>query len=270
MNVRGYKMKIDFRFAVLVVSTALFFGGCSHNPKPLPDVPPTGPQVINVWQMIDPLPSKGVTYVDPKTGEDIHKAWAQLGNEQIRELLPNIDAEISVEKLDANGNLTYLVAKASATIGTYRVTMDYAQYRLEPVSESIINKSKPNGGKSNNPNNAVGFGRIGIGLRMTADVNTKKADINLGSLLALGVAASLNYLKGSLKVEIIGIGSADVGNLVLLPSVIDEGTIQKTLESMAAIKAKISDSKLTPHILAVKTTDTTYTTRDVKASLIGH
>jgi hypothetical protein len=247
-------MRIDFRFAILVVSAALFFGGCSQNPKPNSDVPPNCTQVLNEWQPTDPLPSKKVTYTDC-SGNDVTVAWAQLDNEKIRKLLPNINAEISVAKLDLSGNITYLVAKASAGSGDYRVTMDYSQYLLEPVIDS---KTKTE----------VGLGRIGVGMRMTADIHTIKADINLGSLFALGVAASMNKLRGTLRVDIFGIESNDVGNLIMLPSTLDEGSIQKTLESMAAIKAKISESNLTPYILAVKSTDKTYTTSAVKAKLL--
>lgn len=52
------------------------------------------------------------------------------------------------------------------------------------------------------------------------------------------------------------IGTTDVDNLTVTNAKIDETSVQKTLEGMAAIKAKIADSgtTLTPQILWVKPT----------------
>lgn len=81
---------------------------------------------------VDPIESPRVTYYD-STGTSVTKAWAQLSNKQIRDILPNIYTDISVAKRDVSGNLTYLVAKSTAEAGNYRVVMDYTKYRPESV-----------------------------------------------------------------------------------------------------------------------------------------
>ncbi len=204
---------------------------------------------------VDPIESPRVTYYD-STGTSVTKAWAQLSNKQIRDILPNIYTDISVAKRDVSGNLTYLVAKSTAEAGNYRVVMDYTKYRPESVVDGNSKKE-------------LGLGRIGVGLRMTADIQTTKSNIDLGSLFALGVAASLNKLSGTLSVQILGIGTDDVDSLTLTNAKIDETSIQKTLEGMAAIKSKIADSKttLTPQVLWVKPTAANITPSDVKNSL---
>jgi len=117
--------------------------------------------------------------------------------------------------------------------------MDYMKYRDEPIVDSD--------GK------VLGNGRVGIGLRLVAEISTAKADLNLGSLLVIGVNAKLGYLKGSLYVNVIGMDSSDITNLIPLTSVIDETAIQAALQSLAAVKSKIHDNAtlLTPHVVAV-------------------
>lgn len=206
---------------------------------------------------VDPLPSPKVTYYDA-TGKEVTKAWTQLNNKQIRALLPNIYADISIAKRDASGNLSYLVAKSTASKGSYRVVMDYTKYRPESVTDSVNQRE-------------LGLGRIGVGMRMTADIQTHSANVDLSSLFALGVAASTNKLSGTLSVQIIGISSDDVDALTITAAKIDETSIQKTLEGMAAIKAKIADEKtlLTPQILWVKPTSVGVAPEDVKKGLLS-
>jgi hypothetical protein len=205
---------------------------------------------------IDPLPSNIVTFNDPTTGDEITRAWAMLSNTRILELLGALHSDISVGKYDVNGSLTYLVGKATTSVGNYRVIFDYIQYKPEKVFDPTTKKE-------------LGYGRIGIGMRMTADIKTFSANVDLSSLFALGIAAATNKLTGKLSVDIYGISSKDVQQLFITSTSIDETSIQKTLESMAVIKSKVYDSatKLTPYILAVKPIDNKTTPEDVKLQI---
>jgi hypothetical protein len=189
---------------------------------------------------IDPLPSPTVTY-NNATGTEVTAAWSTLSTADTRKLLSDIHSEISVAKIDASGNLTYLVAKAAASTGDYQVVMDYTKYRTEEIQDKTTASS-------------LGTGRVGVGMRMKAMVHTTAANLDLGSLFQIGVAASLNKLNGSLTVDIIGIGGTD--DLILTPSQIDQTSIQKSLEALAGIKARISDDNthLDPQLLWVKPT----------------
>ncbi|MCA7969716.1 hypothetical protein LGM42_07385 [Burkholderia sp. AU39826] len=188
----------------------------------------------------DPLPSPKITYFDAKTGKEVTKAWVQLSNVEIRNILSNNRAEITVGKFDAAGNLTYLVSKVTGSAGSYRVVMDYCEYVGQTVTDD--------------QGNLIGQGRVGVGLRLTADVVTTKANVNLGSLLALGIAASSNQITGTMTVDSIGIRVPGGSGPILSNTAIDESSIQKTLESIAVIQSKIGDpsTKLDPQLLAVK------------------
>jgi hypothetical protein len=214
-----------------------------------------GGQAYQEFVPVDPIESPKVTFYD-STGASVTKAWAQLTNKQIRDLLPNIYTDIAVAKRDASGNLIYLVAKATTEAGDYRVVMDYTRYRPESVVDSTSKKE-------------LGTRRVGVGMRMTADIHTTKSNIDLSSLFALGVAAFLSKLSGSLAVHILGIGPADVDSLTLTNAKIDETSIQKTLEGMAAIKAKIADDNtvLTPQVLWVKPATVGVTPAEVRSGL---
>jgi hypothetical protein len=240
---------------IVSVVASLLLPGCAATTAEALKVSIPGAQGYKDFVPVDPLESPRVTYYD-STGEQVTKAWAQLSNEEVRKLLPNIYTVISVAKQDSSGNLTYLVAKATAEVGNYVVIMDYTKYRQESVTDEDSKRE-------------LGLGRIGVGLRMTAQVHTLKANIDLGSIFALGVAAATNKLTGSLAVHIIGITTTDVDNLTVTNAKIDETSIQKTLEGMAAIKAKIADSTttLTPQILWVKPTSRDVEPRDVMMSL---
>jgi hypothetical protein len=81
--------------------------------------------------------------------------------------------------------------------------------------------------------------------------------IDLGSLLAVGVAAKLGFINGKLSVACLGVNSPEITMLFPTPSDINETSIQRALEALAAIKSKIGDDKtiLTPQVIALKITD---------------
>lgn len=184
-----------------------------------------------------------------KNGEGIWQTlyWADLSknNDLINTYLPNHNASVVVIKKDESGSLKFLTATLSGDAGSYRVLMDYMKYRIEPIYSDANEAGKQE---------YLGTGKVGVGLRISADVVTYKTGVDLGSLLALGVAASQGYLKGSLSVDVIGIDSKDVTNLIPLNAVIDESSIQQALQALASIKTKLHDKDviLTPHVIAVR------------------
>jgi hypothetical protein len=163
-------------------------------------------------------------------------------NAKINDLLPNYSSSVVTYINSAEFGLKYLGASLSSKAGNYRVVLDFIKYRDEPIFD--------------NNNKLLAHGRVGVGLRMIADLKTFKADLDLGSLIAIGANAKLNNLKGSLYVDVIGMSSSEISNLVPFTSVIDETSIQSALQALAAIKSKLYDTntKLVPHIVAVNST----------------
>lgn len=196
------------------------------------------------YQPIDPLPADTVVRYDEATGQLEEVQWAELvatEPEAVRGLLPLQSAEVSVSKIDGTVGVSYLAASLTGELGTYTVIMDYMKYRVEDVYDESGNTS-------------IGNARIGVGLRIKAVVQTIEAGLNLGSLVAIGAQARLGTLRGGIAVDVIGIDSPDVVNLVPLTSEIDQTSIQSALQALASIKSKISegDTTLTPHVLAIR------------------
>ncbi len=194
------------------------------------------------WIIMDPpIRTPRVTVYDEISRKRINAYWSSLTNRQILRLLSNTTTEISVSKVDAYGKADYVVATATGEIGTYRIIMDFAPYMVEDAIGSVSLMK-------------IGDAKVGVGLRLTADVTTNTADIDLGSLMALGVAANLKQLQGTMRVDSIGIRLEDDSGIMLSNTKIDETGILKTLQMLAIVQSKIADKTtyLEPHVLSVK------------------
>lgn len=187
----------------------------------------------------DPRPSTHVNLFDQTQNKYVSVSWDSLPNaNRKRALLPIQSAQVSVSNQKVDGNLGYLDGSVSGEAGSYLVVMDYMKYRVEDVyHEGVL----------------LGSGRIGVGLRIKADVTTSKSNLNLGSIVNIGIEASNDNLKGTISVDIIGIDSKDVTNLIPLNSDINETSIQAALQALASIKSKVWEvDNITPHLLATK------------------
>jgi len=189
------------------------------------------------YQPTEPLPSLKVKIFDKENIVEKEIYWGSIPDSLKRTLLPLQSAQVSIKKMDIDGSIGYLGAGISAERGIYIVTMDYIKYRVEEVFDQ---------------GEYIGNGRIGVGLRIEVKVITSKANLNLGSLSALGMAAKMNNLKGDITVDIIGIDSEQITNLLPLSSEIDQTSIQSTLQALASIKTKLweDETAITPHFLA--------------------
>jgi hypothetical protein len=189
---------------------------------------------------IDPLPADQVTHYDP-SGVKLTEPWATLAPGSRSELLPIYSSNTVIEKLDASGSAKFLTASVSGDVGSYRLTLDFLKCRVEEI---------PRDGMTS----PTGYQRVGVGLRIVANVLTTEANIDMGSLMALGLAAKEGSVHGDLSIEVIGLDSASISQLFPMPSQIDQSSIQKVLEAAATIKSKLGDQTtiLTPHIMAIR------------------
>ncbi|WP_221074764.1 hypothetical protein [Agarivorans aestuarii] len=92
---------------------------------------------------------------------------------------------------------------------------------------------------------------VGIGVRLTANINVLKGQVDLGSLSALSIAAEAGSISGNMSVQTLGINGESIRSSLLFISKIDGTTIQNAIQSMASIKADINKDStiLTPRIL---------------------
>ena len=193
------------------------------------------------YQPIDAIPVSYVNIFDPNVNQEKKVHWKSISDMQtVRNLLPLQSAQVAVSKTDVTGKISYSSASLSAEKGSYEVIMDYMKYKVEDVYDKN--------------NKLIGNGRIGVGLRIKAKVVTSKANLNIGSLGQLGLEASANNLSGGISVDIIGIDSENVTNLIPLTSEINQTSIQSALQALASIKSKLWEDKttITPHLVAIQ------------------
>lgn len=163
--------------------------------------------------------------------------------ECILKFLPNEAVNVTVKQYNANGTSEYSPASVSAGVGNYTVVMDYTKFSAQKVYAE-------EGG-------CYGYAKVGIGLRITLTIETKKEGLNLGNLFGIGIAAEQKQLSGTLSMEILGMEGKEITSLVALPSEISPNSIQNALQAMASIKSQIyvPDTKLYPQIIAIKRTE---------------
>jgi hypothetical protein len=82
---------------------------------------------------------------------------------------------------------------------------------------------------------------VGIGLRLTADLYTRKGGINLSNLAALAVSADANQSSGSLTLQTLGIYNQQVASTFAVPTELSTASVQAALVSMGAVKAIVYD-----------------------------
>lgn len=228
----------------------VLLNGCATPPS----ITTTAKALYAPYAPVNPRQSFFVTYYD-KDGKMQTKAWSDMQNSEIRTQLPNILSEITVSSSDNNGHVSYLINNASVDVGHYDVTFDFMKYVVQSALDKATKKT-------------IGYGRIGVALRMTASLDTTTAKVNLGSLFAIGAAAEASSLNGNLQVQAVGINATDSE----IPSnvmPISQTSIQTVLQSLAVLKSKISDSQtvLTPYVLSVKSSDPSHTSDEVSSAL---
>lgn len=230
-------------FSTMLV-TILFTSGCAtFNQEQVALIQPISGDSYKGYRAIDPLPVSKVTKYDTATTSEIEVFWASITDKDVkRSLLPIQSSQVSVTKTDISGSASYLTASVSGEVGEYSVVMDYMKYRVEQVFDTN--------------NEFIGNGRVGVGLRIKANVQTSKASLNLGSVIALGLEAERGNLSGGISIDVIGIDSEGITNLIPMTSEIDQTAIQSALQALASVKAKLweDDVSITPHLVAMTET----------------
>ncbi|MTI29369.1 hypothetical protein E1171_00930 [Cytophagales bacterium RKSG123] len=160
---------------------------------------------------------------------------------EILDFLPNETVLVTISTFDESGNVVYLGNTVSESACDYVVTMDYVKYTTVKVitTDSLY---------------CIGLLKIGVGIRLTANITTFKANLNIGDLGAIGVAADENNLTGTLLLDVVGIESKDITSLIPLPKSISLASIQDAVEAIIVIKNKIYEdgTKIEPQVIAVK------------------
>lgn len=134
------------------------------------------------------------------------------------------DVYVRAYMMEADGKLTYLPASLSVKGKKIVVQQDYLNF-----------KDATHDGKTN---------KVGIVLRVQAELVTTKSDLNLNGLFAIGLAVKAGTAAGVLRIQVYGLSGEPISALIPMPSDLNETSLQNALQSVASLKAKLYDEKV--------------------------
>jgi hypothetical protein len=186
-----------------------------------------------------PMPIKTIDVYDAVQKKRVEADVLSLKSKEIRDRLTSTETLISIEKKDASGSLSYLGAGGKVAKGSYRVTFDYANYTNQNITFDA--------------DKSTAIGRIGVGLRITADLDTSENGVDLGGLLPIGLAAQSNKVSGRLSFRVYGMSNDKVALAVPTNAILDVTSIQQSFESAATVRVLfgLEDTKLEPYLIGV-------------------
>lgn len=194
------------------------------------------------WIMSDPpLRTEEITFYDIATGVTVTKNWGALKHEEKIRLLSDTFDEVAINSLDSEAKVSILgLGSTTGTAGRYKVVMDSISY----ITEDVVNKE----------NKKYADARVGVGLRVVADVTTYKANIDLSGLPALAAAVKAKKLSGTMTITTIGIVPKLDSGAMISTATINEDSVLNTIAKLAVLKSKMKDetTHLDPQVLWVK------------------
>jgi hypothetical protein len=222
------------RDSVLCTLGALVLCGCASTE-------PFNPALVRA-PMIPaavPMPIRTLEVYDPAQGKRVNKDVLSLKAAEIRGRLTSTATFITVEKRDSSGKLTYLGAGGEVSGGEYRVTFDYTNFTNQDIT--FTNSETP------------AIGRIGVGLRIVAELQTSGRKVDLGGLIPLGIAAQDNKVRGHLQFLVYGMSNDKVALAAPSQAILSVDAIQKAFEAAAAVRVLfgLDDTKLEPYLIGV-------------------
>jgi hypothetical protein len=145
--------------------------------------------------------------------------------------LANHDVDMRVFTRNQDGSVSYLTGKATLKNQRTIIQRDYMAYRWETI-----------GGKDR---------RVGILLRIEAEMTATGGNLDLGSLLAFGLAAKQNDTNGVLRVRVYGLSGEPISVNIPAPSDLSDASIQAAMEAVAVIKSAMYDDRVSviPQVL---------------------
>ncbi|MDL2042873.1 hypothetical protein MT371_12975 [Vibrio parahaemolyticus] len=120
-----------------------------------------------------------------------------------------------------DGKVEYLGSKLAARGKKVLFQQDYVSYKNVEIS-----------GKQK---------KVGILLRLEAEIVTKSADLNLNGIFAIGAAASAGTAAGKLRLKVFGLSGRPISEAIPAPSDISEQSLLNAFTAIATIKSKIYD-----------------------------
>ena len=179
-------------------------------------------QAAVVRTTLSPTPFEGPFLAIAKaTGSDFLDKSVTLKEKSKFALYQLVNHEVVLNTfiLKKDGKIMYLGNKLAASGEKVLFQLDYVSYQNVIVGD----KTK----------------KLGILLRIEAEVITRKADINLNGIFAIGAAVTSGSASGRLRVKIFGLSGKPIIEAIPSPSNISEDSLLNAFTSIASIKSKM-------------------------------
>lgn len=207
-------------------------------------------------------------------GDNVVKGYKY---KELLDSLPDNAVRMAIKEYDAKGKLSFGASSVGSEGHRYQVVLDYINVdstnikfyikihndeilsvkRVEDYGFSpprVNNQSPSSEDQERNVGNIVIPVYVGVGLRLTADLQVVRGTISLSSLGAIAAGVEAGRASGSLVVQTIGVTGKQISTLLPMPSELNQTTVQTAILSLGAIKAVIYDGKnttITPRVTGI-------------------
>jgi hypothetical protein len=198
--------------------------------------------------------------------------------------LPDNAVRMLIERFNASGSVTYGPAKLGGKGESYRVTVDYinadtinmriwlaeTMQKLDgsvnyvipflppgvdynPDSRAyIVTSTKPKEDLSNYTEFNIPI-YVGIGLRVTANIDVIGANANISGIGVIGAEAEAEKLKGSLIVQTLGVNGKSIAAALPIQSELNRTTAQNAIVAVGSIKALLyaDETVVSPRVVGI-------------------
>lgn len=168
--------------------------------------------------------------------------WSELTQSTVRRRLGIIDGDSRLYKKETDGSLSFAGGSAMVGRGEYVLEKYIVAYtNLEVVDQDGTSSLR----------------RVGVGVRILADITSKSRSIDLGDLFPLALAASNNEVRGRIRIRSWGINSSNrtLNSLISSANVaLDEDGVQSAISALQIGEAMLDDEDtiLLPYTFAVE------------------
>ncbi|WP_448552703.1 hypothetical protein [Thalassotalea montiporae] len=190
----------------------------------------------------NPIAVQTIEVYDKAQKKRIEADVLALESKTIRRRLTSTRTFISVEKRDSSGGFSYVGAGGKVSKGTYRVTFDYTNYMNRDID---INET------------TTAIGRVGVGLRVTATLDTSSKEVDVSGLLPIGLAAKDNKVSGQIEYYVYGMSNDKISVAAPSPKTLDLSSIQEAFEASAKTKVmfNLDETVLEPYLIGLAKVD---------------
>jgi hypothetical protein len=207
---------------------------------------------------VDPLP---VSFTN-----DLSACVAPAGTTPgLMNALPNLASRVATEDTTAEASVTVPAVTAGGSGRSYRVTQDFIIYdtatlrfevpsdllgpdqmtpasRPPPASLARVRALDPDENPSGTNQVIAVPVYVGVGLRLTANLQIRAGKVNLTDLGAISGAVSANRVQGGLVSQLLGLGGTRASAMAPGPGELNPTTIQAAAVAMGQIRAIVYDA----------------------------